>query len=85
MDPPTFSNSKRMDGVLDIQRDYAEMVNDCLQLLSKDGQIYFSTNYTQFQLEEDKIKSSQIKDITRATTPFDFAGKLKRQCFVIGK
>src|SRR5436853_3876032 len=27
MDPPTFSNSQRMEGILDIQRDHVELIN----------------------------------------------------------
>jgi 23S rRNA (cytosine1962-C5)-methyltransferase len=85
MDPPTFSNSKRMEGVLDIQRDHVEMINDCMRILNEDGVLYFSTNFTKFQIDVLNIKSSEIKDITKQTTPFDFAGKLKRQCFLISK
>jgi len=85
LDPPTFSNSKRMKDVLDVQEDHAEMVNDCLNLLTPGGILYFSTNYTRFTLEQEKIKATSIKDITKATTPFDFAGKLQRPCFKIVK
>lgn len=85
MDPPTFSNSKRMEGILDIQRDHVALINECLRILREDGLLFFSTNFTKFQLEHAKIKSSSIRDITRATTPFDFAGKLNRQCFKIEK
>jgi 23S rRNA (cytosine1962-C5)-methyltransferase len=85
MDPPTFSNSKRMEGLLDIQRDHVYLINDCLKALTKEGKLYFSTNYTKFGLHEKNIKATSIKDITKATTPFDFAGKLKRQCFLITK
>jgi len=85
MDPPTFSNSKRMEGMLDIQRDQLELINDCLAVLSPGGVLYFSTNYRKFNLDVNHLNSSEVKDITKATTPFDFAGKLKRQCFVIGK
>ena len=85
MDPPTFSNSKRMDDILDIQRDHVRLINDCLRALSKDGLLYFSTNYTKFQLRAGNLRSSAVKDITKATTPFDFADKLKRQCFLITK
>ncbi|MDB5195742.1 MAG: SAM-dependent methlyltransferase [Flaviaesturariibacter sp.] len=81
MDPPTFSNSKRMDGILDIQRDHAVLINACMRLLKPTGILYFSTNFTKFQLDEPAIKASAIKDITKATTPFDFAGKLNRYCF----
>jgi 23S rRNA (cytosine1962-C5)-methyltransferase len=85
MDPPTFSNSKRMEGLLDIQRDHVYLINDCIKALRKEGTLYFSTNYTRFGLHEKNIKASSVKDITKATTPFDFAGKLKRQCFLITK
>lgn len=85
MDPPTFSNSKRMEEILDIQRDHVALINDCLQALAPEGVLYFSTNYTRFALDEKSIHSDMIKDLTRATTPFDFSGKLKRQCFRIKK
>lgn len=85
IDPPTFSNSKRMEDVLDIQRDHPELLNDCLKALAPGGKIYFSTNFTQFQLQADQLQSTAVKDITRATTPFDFQGKLKRYCYLISK
>jgi 23S rRNA (cytosine1962-C5)-methyltransferase len=85
MDPPTFSNSKRMEDILDIQRDHVELINNCLQLLTEGGVLFFSTNYRKFQLDTPAIKASITKDITKATTPFDFAGKLHRQCFRIIK
>ena len=85
MDPPTFSNSKRMNDFLDIQQDHVDLINKCLLLLKQDGIVYFSTNYTKFVLETEKINASQIKDITKATTPFDFEGKLRRWCYKIYK
>lgn len=85
MDPPTFSNSKRMKDFLDIQRDHAELLNKTLRLVSPGGVVYFSTNYRRFVLEEEKIKASSIKDITKATTPFDFQGKLFRWCYRLVK
>jgi len=85
LDPPTFSNSRRMDEFLDIQRDHAQLINDCLKGLKKKGVLYFSTNSRKFILDKDKISSSSIKDITKATTPFDFEGKLFRYCFRIEK
>lgn len=85
MDPPTFSNSKRMEGILDVQRDHVQLINQCTRILSPGGILFFSTNYSKFKLQEEGINSSIIKDITRQTTPFDFEGKLKRQCFRITK
>jgi 23S rRNA (cytosine1962-C5)-methyltransferase len=83
MDPPTFSNSKRMKDFLDIQRDHAELINKTLLAMTAGGTLYFSTNYRRFQLEADKIAATSIKDITKATTPFDFQGKLFRWCYRI--
>ncbi|HEV3325636.1 MAG TPA: class I SAM-dependent methyltransferase, partial [Puia sp.] len=83
MDPPTFSNSKRMKDFLDIQRDYAELINKTLRAMAVGGVLYFSTNYRRFQLDAEKIKAASVKDITNATTPFDFQGKLFRWCYRI--
>ncbi len=85
IDPPTFSNSKRMKDDLDIQRDHVELLNDLLNAVTKDGMIYFSTNFSRFVIEKENIKASEIRDITKATTPFDFEGKLKRWCYKIMK
>jgi 23S rRNA (cytosine1962-C5)-methyltransferase len=85
LDPPTFSNSKRMDDFLDIQRDHAVLINDCLKAIKEGGVIYFSTNFRKFVLDKEKINASLIKDITKATTAFDFEGKLARSCFKISR
>ncbi len=85
LDPPTFSNSQRMDEFLDIQRDHVKLINDCLDVVKKDGVLYFSTNSRKFILDKDRIKAGTIKDITKPTTPFDFEGKLYRYCFRIEK
>jgi 23S rRNA (cytosine1962-C5)-methyltransferase len=83
MDPPTFSNSKRMEDFLDIQRDHVELINDCLSGLKPGGVLYFSTNFRKFILDQDKIKASGIKDITKTTSSFDFEGKNLRKCYFI--
>lgn len=85
LDPPTFSNSKRMEDFMEIQKDHAALINNCLYSLSSGGVLYFSTNFTRFVLDEHKIKATSIKDITKATTDFDFSGKLKRWCYKIYK
>jgi 23S rRNA (cytosine1962-C5)-methyltransferase len=84
MDPPSFSNSKRMKDFLDIQRDHVELINKTLRSMKAGGVLYFSTNLRRFQLETEKIMAS-VKDITNATTPFDFQGKLFRWCYRIVK
>jgi 23S rRNA (cytosine1962-C5)-methyltransferase len=85
MDPPTFSNSKRMKDFLDIQRDHPQLINQVLRGMKPGGILYFSTNFSRFQMLTDSIGGATIKDITRSTTPFDFQGKLNRYCFLITK
>ncbi len=85
MDPPTFSNSKRMDEFLDIQRDHPILIAQTLKSMKPGGVLYFSTNFSRFQLQADSLKECLITDITKATTPFDFQGKLHRYCFRITK
>jgi 23S rRNA (cytosine1962-C5)-methyltransferase len=85
LDPPTFSNSQRMKEFLDVQRDHVKLINDCLHVMKTEAVLFFSTNYTKFLLEKEKIKTQLIKDITRQTTPFDFEGKLSRFCYEIKK
>lgn len=85
MDPPTFSNSKMMKDFLDIQRDHVDLLNKVLAATKKGGTVYFSTNSRKFELDSNKLQASTIKDITKATTDFDFQGKLLRWCFQITK
>jgi 23S rRNA (cytosine1962-C5)-methyltransferase len=84
LDPPTFSNSKRMLDVLDVQRDHVAMINYCLRLLGKDGVLYFSTNSRKFTLETERIYTKNIKEITAQTIPNDFRDKKIHKCFKIG-
>lgn len=85
MDPPTFSNSKKMNDILDIQRDHVALINQCIRVLQPGGVLYFSTNARRFELNQTAITASNCTDITRATTPFDFEGKLLRWCWKIIK
>ncbi len=84
-DPPTFSNSKRMEGTWDVQRDHVPLLRKLLQTLTPEGTLYFSTNCRGFQLDKDSLPTDRIEDITRATTPFDFEGRLHRACFRLEK
>lgn len=85
LDPPTFSNSKSMQGNFDIQRDHSWLINQTLRLLAPGGLLYFSTNCRKFRLERATIESPFVKDITNQTIPFDFQGRMQRWCFAIKK
>ncbi|MBK8556293.1 MAG: class I SAM-dependent methyltransferase [Lewinellaceae bacterium] len=84
-DPPTFSNSKRMDSTLDIQRDHVMMLNRILPRLAKGGSLVFSTNYRKFKLAQHEIRASSITDISKQTVPEDFRNKRIHQCFLLKK
>ncbi|RYG96841.1 methyltransferase domain-containing protein [archaeon] len=84
-DPPTFSNSKRMEDVFDVQRDHVALLKQLLKSCTDGGKIYFSNNYTDFVLDKDNIPTPSIEDITNATTPFDFQGRLHRKCYLLTK
>ncbi len=84
LDPPTFSNSKRMEGVLDTQRDHAGMIAQCMRLLAPGGLLVFSTNAQRFRLDDDVVRRWQVADVSAAGIPFDFARNPRiHRCFEI--
>ncbi len=72
LDPPTFSNSKRMRGTFDVQRDHAGLINDTARLLATGGTLIFSTNRTRFKMDDGALKGLVVEDITAKTIPKDF-------------
>ncbi|MBL9020509.1 MAG: class I SAM-dependent methyltransferase [Myxococcales bacterium] len=72
-DPPTFSNSKRMDYVWDVQRDHGALLDDVLAVWSGRGAVWFSTNKKKFKLAWEPARG-RVEDLTRETTPPDFRG-----------
>jgi 23S rRNA (guanine2445-N2)-methyltransferase / 23S rRNA (guanine2069-N7)-methyltransferase len=73
LDPPTFSNSARMQDVLDIQRDHARLIEDCMRILAPGGVLLFSTNARYFQLDT-ALNRFRVTDVSATTLPFDFRG-----------
>ena len=55
LDPPTFSNSKRMKRDFDVQRDHVELIAKTAALLEDDGALVFSNNYRRFRLDKDRF------------------------------
>lgn len=72
LDPPTFSNSKRMEEDLDVERDHPILIRDCMNLLSENGTLYFSTNKRKFELHRIVTDQYHVKEITQWTIPMDF-------------
>jgi 23S rRNA (guanine2445-N2)-methyltransferase / 23S rRNA (guanine2069-N7)-methyltransferase len=84
VDPPTFSNSKRMDGVLDVQRDHVGMIRRSLKLLRPTGRLVFSTNYTRFKLDADSLTDLAVEDLSVKTIPKDFERHARiHRCFSV--
>lgn len=84
LDPPSFSNSKRMQGTLDIQRDHEQLIDAAMKLLDKGGILYFSTNLRQFKLAQAIYERYQVKDISAQTIDVDFKrDKRIHHCFII--
>ncbi len=84
VDPPTFSNSKRMQGVLDVQRDHVGMIRRSMKLLRPTGRLVFSTNYTRFQLDCAALEDFRVEDISAQTIPRDFERNARiHRCFLI--
>jgi 23S rRNA (guanine2445-N2)-methyltransferase / 23S rRNA (guanine2069-N7)-methyltransferase len=82
LDPPTFSNSKRMHSVLDIRRDHAALADACAPLLAPDGLLFFSTNAQRFKLDETLRERFTVQDVSAQTLPVDFERNPKiHRCF----
>ncbi|WP_165676449.1 bifunctional 23S rRNA (guanine(2069)-N(7))-methyltransferase RlmK/23S rRNA (guanine(2445)-N(2))-methyltransferase RlmL [Metapseudomonas otitidis] len=80
IDPPTFSNSKRMEGVFDVQRDHVHLLDLAMARLAPGGVLYFSNNFRKFQLDEALSARYQVSEISAETLDPDFArnGKIHR-------
>ncbi|AFJ43878.1 bifunctional 23S rRNA (guanine(2069)-N(7))-methyltransferase RlmK/23S rRNA (guanine(2445)-N(2))-methyltransferase RlmL [Francisella orientalis] len=72
LDPPTFSNSKRIDDILDIQRDHELLINLAMDSLKKDGVLYFSNNYRRFKMSQQIIAKFNCENIDKICLSRDF-------------
>ncbi|MCF9021022.1 MULTISPECIES: bifunctional 23S rRNA (guanine(2069)-N(7))-methyltransferase RlmK/23S rRNA (guanine(2445)-N(2))-methyltransferase RlmL [Pseudomonas syringae group] len=77
IDPPTFSNSKRMEGVFDVQRDQVELIDLAMARLAPGGVLYFSNNFRKFVLDENLGQRYAVEEITAQTIDQDFARNSK--------
>lgn len=85
MDPPTFSNSAKMQGVLDVQRDHVWLIDQCLSLLSAKGILYFSNNLRSFVFDERLPDRCQVVEISSRSVPEDFRNKKIHRCWKISR
>ena len=84
LDPPTFSNSKRMKDTLDIQRDHVQLIKRCMDLLSADGTLVFSNNLRTFELDSAALSRFDVTDYNQQSLDPDFQRNPKiHQCWLL--
>jgi 23S rRNA (guanine2445-N2)-methyltransferase / 23S rRNA (guanine2069-N7)-methyltransferase len=84
IDPPSFSNSKRMEGTWDVQRDHVSLLTSAAESLAPKGVVYFSNNLRGFNLDHNALEQLgyTIENISERTLPKDFARNPKiHQCW----
>ena len=74
IDPPTFSNSKRMEDSFDVLRDHVPLLSNLIKLLNPGGEIIFSNNKRKFKMEIEQLEAAgmSIKNIDNQTLPLDY-------------
>ncbi|HMP07521.1 MAG TPA: class I SAM-dependent methyltransferase [Lacipirellulaceae bacterium] len=85
VDPPTFSNSKRMADDWDVQRDHGPLLQRLLEHMSPGGVVFFSTNLRSFKLDDAAVGAASIRDISKHTVPEDFRNKRIHKCWRLVK
>ncbi|OQX14479.1 MAG: 23S rRNA (guanine(2445)-N(2))/(guanine(2069)-N(7))-methyltransferase [Thiothrix lacustris] len=84
LDPPTFSNSKRMQDTFDVQRDHLTLINDAMRVLSPDGTLIFSNNFRKFKLDTEVENQYAVQDYRKQSLPLDFERDPKiHSCWLI--
>ncbi|MDC0612323.1 bifunctional 23S rRNA (guanine(2069)-N(7))-methyltransferase RlmK/23S rRNA (guanine(2445)-N(2))-methyltransferase RlmL [Vibrio sp.] len=88
IDPPTFSNSKRMDKTFDVQRDHVDVFKHLERLLAPNGVIVFSNNKRHFKMDEKGLEALglEAQNISSKTLPLDFArNKQIHNCWLVNR
>ncbi len=84
VDPPTFSNSKRMRQNFDVRRDHARLLGNVTNLLEDGGTVIFCTNSRGFKPDAEALGAFgyEVTDISAKTLPEDFKRDAKiHSCF----
>ncbi len=84
LDPPSFSNSKKMEGTFDVQRDQKGLIDDAMRVLNPGGTLIFSNNLRDFKLEPLIAEKYQVENISTKTIDMDFERNPRiHQCWLI--
>jgi len=86
VDPPTFSNSKRMEDSWDVQRDHIKLMTNLKRILRQNGTIVFSNNKRGFKMDFAKLEELGLSavEISHKTLPLDFErNKQIHNCWLV--
>ncbi|HBO38244.1 MAG TPA: 23S rRNA (guanine(2445)-N(2))/(guanine(2069)-N(7))-methyltransferase, partial [Pasteurellaceae bacterium] len=86
VDPPTFSNSKRMEDSWDVQRDHLKLMSSLKRILRPNGTIIFSNNKRGFKMDFTGLEQLGLTavEISARTLPLDFErNKQIHNCWVV--
>jgi 23S rRNA (cytosine1962-C5)-methyltransferase len=83
LDPPSFSNSKRMRASFDVQRDHPDLLRGTLELLAPGGELFFSNNRQGFRLDPALAELADVSEISDQTVPLDFSRHRPHRCWRI--
>jgi 23S rRNA G2069 N7-methylase RlmK/C1962 C5-methylase RlmI len=83
LDPPSFSNSKKMKDVFDVQRDHVWMIERCLERLSTKGKLFFSNNLRSFKMDSELLDRYVFEEISKSTLPPDYRNELIHRAWLI--
>ncbi len=84
LDPPSFSNSKRMENTWDVQRDHEALIEKLMTQLEPDGHLIFSNNLRKFKISTKLKEQFKVDNISQRTIDLDFERKQHiHQCWSI--
>ena len=86
VDPPTFSNSKRMEDSWDVQRDHIKLMRNLKRILRPNGTIVFSNNKRGFKMDFEALDELGLSavEISAKTLPLDFErNKQIHNCWIV--
>jgi 23S rRNA (guanine2445-N2)-methyltransferase / 23S rRNA (guanine2069-N7)-methyltransferase len=81
VDPPTFSNTKDLENIWDVQRDHGPLLARLARHITPGGVVYFSINSRRFKLDEPSLAAYTVRDITKQTIPEDFRNQRIHKCW----
>lgn len=85
LDPPTFSNSKRMDAEsFAVDRDWPMLLRLVEPWLAPEGWLYFSTNSRQLEWDDTLVPPGmEAREISARTVPQDFRNRKIHRCWTV--